>query len=310
MSSAEAVLLVADAGDDTGLGHVARSSALAQALGERGITIECVGYRAPEIRTRDGVEWRPQASAHQIVELAGHDRVVVLDSYRMPTASVDAIASTARLAIMLDFGEPPPAAALAIAPGLPSDDRPGMLAGLRYACLSPAFRDLPARDPAAIVEQVLVTTGGGDPGGRAAELAAAAAAALPDARVQLLQGAQAEVKSPPTVELVAPFEAMAGALAETDLIVCGAGGTLVEACAAGVPALGVVLAANQAPLAAALLRAGAVSLLDDGDDPEAAIETLGRDLARRTAQSQAARAAVDGRGAERVAAQIERLISR
>ena len=179
LSSAEAVLLVADAGDDTGLGHIARSSALAQALGSARHHDRVRRLQSPRDRTRDGVEWRPQASAHRIVELAGRHRVVVLDNYRMPTASVDAIASAARLAVMLDFGTPPPAAALAIAPSLARDDRPGMLAGLRYACLSPAFRDLPARDPAAIVEQVLVTTGGGDPGGRAAELAAAAAAALP-----------------------------------------------------------------------------------------------------------------------------------
>jgi spore coat polysaccharide biosynthesis predicted glycosyltransferase SpsG len=124
--------------------------------------------------------------------------------------------------------------------------------------------------------------------------------------VILIRGPRASAEPPEGVEVIGPLGSLVELLAAADLVVCGAGGTMVEACAAGVPAAVTVLAPNQAPIARALERAGAVVRIDDAE-PEAAVAALGGDRARRAELTRAARAAVDGRGADRVAAAIERL---
>jgi UDP-2,4-diacetamido-2,4,6-trideoxy-beta-L-altropyranose hydrolase len=157
---------------------------------------------------------------------------------------------------------------------------------------------------------VLVSTGGGDPGRLASAIAAAAAAALPAAGIELVRGPYADLEAPAGVELIEPGEIMREALARADLAVCGAGQTMLEACALGTPCLAVVLADNQAPNARALERSAAVMLVDPTDEPRLCetLTALAADKESRAAMSRAGQQAVDGAGAARVAAAIERLI--
>ena len=112
-----------------------------------------------------------------------------------------------------------------------------------------------------------------------------------------------------SVELIGPLEGMVEVLRRSDLVICGAGGTMLEACAVGTPSLIAVLAPNQAPIVETLARAGAVVRLDDAEHgAEATLRTLGGDRERRGQLARAARAAVDGGGAARAAAAIERLL--
>jgi spore coat polysaccharide biosynthesis predicted glycosyltransferase SpsG len=302
------MLLVADAGAGAGLGHLTRSSALAVALRSRGLELDCVAFGASSEVVRAGVSWRPEGLPEAIVELAATSRVAIVDSYNLPATSLDSIVAASRVVLMHDVGEPHPGAALVVAPSDPGPARPGWLTGLEHACLGRAFAGLPAPRLSASVDTVLVTTGGGDPGGRAGDLAAAAARALPQARIRLVRGPQAPAVQPGSVELIGPLDGMVEALSASDLVVCGAGGTMLEACAVGAPTLAMVLAPNQAGLAAAAVRACAVELLDgDAGDGEDAIRALAGDRPRRGRLSEAARVAVDGLGAERVAIAVERL---
>jgi spore coat polysaccharide biosynthesis predicted glycosyltransferase SpsG len=305
------VLLVADAGSDAGLGHLQRSSVLAATLLKRGIAVRCFGHGAGAETERERVRWEPLEDPQWLAEPAAAHGAVVVDSYLLPDATLAAIAAASRLVVFQDVGEPHPDAALVIAPSDPTPSREGRLTGLEHALLSPRFRNLPSREPQARVETVLVTTGAGDPGGRSVDLAAAARRALPESRVLLLRGPQTAVKAPPGVDVVGPLQSLAELVGQADLVVCGGGGTLFEVCAAGVPAAVTVLAPNQAPIVEALARAGAVVRLDDAEHgAEATLRTLGADRERRGQLARTARAAVDGGGAARTAAAIERLLGR
>jgi len=306
LSPGRGVLLVADAGSDSGLGHLQRSSVLAAALGKRGLEFRCLGFEAGAGIEREGVAWEPLADPQTLGEAAAAHEAVVVDSYRLPGAALAAVAEDSRLVAIHDHGEPPAGAVLVIAPSDQSPSGEGRLTGLEHALVSPRFRDLPLREPPTSIETVLVTTGAGDPGGRASGLAEAVRRALPQSRVILLQGPQAAVDAPPGVEPMRLVDDLAELLGRVDLVVCGGGATMVETCAAGVPAAVTVLAPNQAPIVEALEGTGAVIRLDRSE-PEETLRALGHDRSRRAGLARAARAAVDGRGASRVAAAIERL---
>jgi spore coat polysaccharide biosynthesis predicted glycosyltransferase SpsG len=307
LSVPRSALFVADAAPDAGLGHLVRSSALADAVRDRGIEIESVAFEAVAVLERDGVIWEPETDVERIRALAGERPIVVLDSYRLPGEVRTRIADVAELVVLDDFNLPHPEASITVAPSDPAASSASRLTGLRYALLGRRFRDLDVREPPGSIETVLVTTGGGDPGGRAVELATAARRALPDARVQLLRGPQADFRAPSDVELIEPMESTLDALQGADLVVSGAGVTTLEACAAGVPTVIIVLAPNQAPLAEALRRARAVVQVADGSPANAEIASLAADRPKRVRLVDAGRAAVDGRGALRVAERIERL---
>lgn len=308
MSTNEGVLFVADAAEDAGLGHLSRSSALAAALRDRGCRIHCLGFEATGAGERDGVEWSPETDPARIVDRAERHRLVVLDTYRLPAADIDAIASSVPIAVMHDFGEPRADATLVIAPSDPKPSRPGVLRGLRHACLSSRFFALPPRSVTSVSE-VLVSTGGGDPGRRAVQLAVAVSEALPAVRVRLVRGPQAaDAEAPRKIEMVGPFENLLQPLMDADLVVCGAGSTAVEACATGAPVIVQVLAPNQEPLATILEEADAVVRIEGETQLEPQLVGLARDPVRRALLSRAAQAAVDGRGAARVAAEIEQLL--
>ena len=157
---------------------------------------------------------------------------------------------------------------------------------------------------------MLVSTGGGDPGGLASEIAAAAVVALPAAGIELVRGPNADLEVPAGVELIEPGEFMREALARADIAVCGAGQTMLEACALGTPCVAVALADNQAANARALERSAAVMLVDPTDGPRLreTLAALAADKESRAAMSRAGQEAVDGAGAARVAAAIGRLI--
>lgn len=300
------MLLVADGGVAAGLGHLQRSSVLAGAVAELGLETRCLAHGASEVITREGVTWEPVGDPAALAGEALDRGAVVADSYTLDGGVLGELAQAAPLVVIHDLGQPHPDAALVIAPADPAASTPRRLNGLEHALVSRRFSGLPAREVAAAPRVVLVTTGGGDPGGRAVELAATARTALADASVLLLQGPQAELAAPDGVEALGPVADLAELLRRVDLVVCGGGGTMVEVCAAGLPAAVTVLAANQAPIVEALATAGAVVRLDRGD-PVAVLRALA-DRDRRAELGRTARAVVDGQGPARIAAAIADLL--
>ena len=93
-------------------------------------------------------------------------------------------------------------------------------------------------------------------------------------------------------------------IAQADLVIGAGGSSNWERCALGVPALVVILAKNQAPIAQALGRAGVIYNLGWSRDLQAAdyanaLSTLNHDCL--AAMSEKALALVDAKGAERMA---------
>ena len=305
--SATALLVAADAAPGVGLGHLSRSGSIVEALRERGASVAALSRDAREASEWRGVRGQPAP----LVDLPARARgaaAVILDSYHATESDAEAIAVLAPLAVFNDVDDPVRAASLVIAPSRDApgrDDGARWLVGFEHAPLGPAFRDAPPPEIADEVRSVLVSTGGGDPGGHGAALARTVAAALPGAEVRLIRGPDAALEPPAGVVVLGATENLAEALGDADLALIAAGNTLLEACALGTPSLAVVAVPNQARSAARLQAQGAIETIDPGD-PElgARIADVAGDPARRREMSDAARAAVDGRGADRVAGEL------
>jgi spore coat polysaccharide biosynthesis predicted glycosyltransferase SpsG len=293
------VVMAADAAPGAGLGHLSRSSALAGVLRDRGADVRAIALGATEPVERDGIAWEPGD-----LSAPGDADVVVLDSYRTPSDDAEALAKKAHLVAFHDQGEPIAGATLVISTVF-DEARPGILGGLAFAPIDPAFRAR-ARPRPQEARWVLVTTGGTDPSGIGATVAADLAGDFE--RVSLVRGPQASGDVPGDVEPIRGGS-LVEPLTRCDLVVTAAGVTLLEACAAGTPAVALVVADNQRPGAERLAREGAIALVDPPDARAAAdaARALAADPLRRRELSVRARNLVDGRGLERIAERIEAL---
>jgi spore coat polysaccharide biosynthesis predicted glycosyltransferase SpsG len=294
------VAVIADAGPQVGLGHLARGSAIAAALRARGVEVTCHGLGAEEALTLDDLRWEPLADV--AAATAAPPSAVVLDSYRPGDAWPQA---GAPLVAFADGAAVRPGTALAVTIG-PRPAGAPVLAGLEYAPLRRAFWGLPRARAREAVERVLVSTGGGDVGDAAARATAAVRRALPDATVALVRGPQSRNPAPEGVELVVGAVSLRDELERADLLVAAAGQTALEAAAVGLPAVLCALVDNQRANAAALRDAGAAVVVDGlGPGLDRALRAL--DAAVLAELSARAQAAVDGYGALRIAYAVERL---
>ena len=190
-----------------------------------------------------------------------------------------------------------------------------LLGGPRYALLGPAFADAPRYEFDETVRSVGVFMGGDDAGGFSGAVldaldaigfagdievvATSSYVHLADLRERI--AARANTKFSLDLPNLAAF------FARHDLQVGAGGGASWERCCIGVPTLLVVVAENQRSVAPQLAADGIVAL---AETPDAA--TLAAQLAelvanphRRADLAKRARILVDGRGAERVAREIE-----
>ena len=194
-----------------------------------------------------------------------------------------------------------------------------ILLGPRHALLRREFaawrgwkRQIPA-----IARKVLVTMGGSDPDNVTERVIHAILAEHDLEATVVVGGSNPHLHKlqellgdrPGRVRLVENSTNMPGLLAWADIAVAGAGTTSLETCFLGLPALLVVLADNQRPVAEELSRRGVAIHLGEGAETEANV--LAGYLARlaassqiRKTMSQLGRELVDGQGAERVAARL------
>ncbi|MDO8881040.1 MAG: bifunctional UDP-2,4-diacetamido-2,4,6-trideoxy-beta-L-altropyranose hydrolase/GNAT family N-acetyltransferase [Coriobacteriia bacterium] len=298
--------ILTEAGLEIGLGHLARCVALYDALEALGCACAIVVagdapahiVGARRVRVAD---WRSPATAAEA--LAGAD-IAVVDSYLASgevyavvaevVASAAYIDDTARLAYPRGFvvnGNPDAAT-------LPwrAESAATRLLGVKYQLLRAEFAHSPERQVRERVQRVLVVSGGTDAADSLQALAAAARAAMRDAEIDV-------------VDAPRPAAAMRDAMLAADVAVSAAGQTLYELAAVGTPTVAVTVAENQRAQAFALHRAGAVMLAGEWGETgtlEAIVRSLVRleDPEMRAVYSAAARALVDGRGAERVAKRL------
>ena len=157
---------------------------------------------------------------------------------------------------------------------------------------------------------MLVVTGAGG-GSVGAELAHALQSALPHANVTLVRGPYAPAAPPGVSALEAP-ESLLEPLLSADLVVGGAGQTMLEAVATGAPSVALPLVDNQNRQARALASVGAVRLAEPptlGAAVSAARDLAADQVARRRLVERAQKA-VDGFGALRVAYHVAALAER
>jgi UDP-2,4-diacetamido-2,4,6-trideoxy-beta-L-altropyranose hydrolase len=190
-----------------------------------------------------------------------------------------------------------------------------LLLGPRYAMLRDEFaqyRDWSRNIPQK-AKRVLVTMGGSDPSNVTPRILRSLVA-LEDLQIRAVIGGSADDASaveeaagqyPERVKVFRDVRNMAELMAWADLAIAGAGTTCWEMCLLALPAVLIVVAENQEPIARGLASAGAA--LEAGRAQEIDCSTLTQqveailaDAARRRAMSRAARELVDGCGKERV----------
>lgn len=287
---------VADGLPDGGLGHLVRSSAVVLALRARGVDVSCCVHGRVEDVVVDGVLW--------LAERPVENRPMLVDSY-----TLDPEAVTVPCAWFDDGRSVPAGAELLISPAMPDDGGdPRRLHGYGWSCLRPCFWGAPRAEVRKTVQRVLVASGGGDPGAAGHRLAIAARNAVPRAEVRLVVGPQSTARPPAGVTAVVAPPNLAEELRAADLMICLAGQTALEAACMGVPAVIVAAVENQRVNASRLASTGAAATGTlDGSIVET-IATIAQDRSLRDAMSAAGQATVDGFGALRVAAEIERRI--
>ncbi len=299
------VRIVADASAGVGLGHLARCTALACALGEKGFEIQALGLGALEEVEVDGVRWAPWQPDLRALGEAIPD-LLVLDSYDR-IAWLRTVELPHKLLVAFEDALPHPGAAgivIALPDGL--GQRDGELAGLPFACLRRPFWEVGPRRLRDSPEQVLVTTGGGDLGGLAGRIAAHLNERLPGIQIKLVRGPGFAAEPPQGVTVLERPASLLKPLLDADAVVCAGGQTILEAAATGTPALVLEGAPNQRRQIAALAACEAILQVREVEVPDILERLLGSASQRRQLATRSQRA-VDGRGALRVAAELEAL---
>lgn len=198
------------------------------------------------------------------------------------------------------------------------------LIGPRYALLRPEFPEWRekslARRQHAKLKRVLISLGGVDRTNATGKILTelTRTALPPGTRLDIVMGANAP--SLQTVQAQAealPFETtvsinvndMAERMFLADLSIGAAGSTSWERCCLGLPAIMVILAANQRMIGKALVDAGASLMLDEGsiaDDLGALVNRFAESPGQLQKYSSNASAICDGRGVTRVVTLLER----
>ena len=318
------VHLVAASAPETGGGHVSRALALAQALRGRGVEASATFL--------DG---EPRGEAAREAARLGlrevpipDDTLVVAD---LPDANAaSALAPADRLVVFDDRDTFTGSARIVVQPSLPRWSGSGhadrVLAGYDFVPLSGRYRALrdgsvsgsaPVGTAAGGLPRVVLCFGGSDPAGATERLAPALAArSWGSARTFSLEvivgpghASSVERGGPAGFAIVRDPADLPERLAAADLAVVAAGTMKFEVACLGRPAILVGVADDQLPVGPAFAATGAALWLGDGRilDPARlahAVAALVGDPARREAMGLRAAAAVDGLGADRLAAAI------
>jgi UDP-2,4-diacetamido-2,4,6-trideoxy-beta-L-altropyranose hydrolase len=335
----------ADASVALGMGHLVRSRTLAEGLMGRGwrttiVTrdlvddlaagLDAAGIDIVRLPSGSSIESEPEAIAGRV----GPDvALVVSDHYglggawhramrrRIPGAAFMAIDDLADrwLPVDLVLNQNLGATAGAYATLTPASTR--ILAGAAFALLRPEFGELRARGRLrdGRVDRIIVFFSGSDGPdvtGRAVD--GLAGLGLP---IDVVVGAtyphlatlQAAVARELAVTIFVNTDDMASLMARADLALGAASSASWERCSLGLPALLVTMADNQVDAERRLVEAGAALAIGwhtsvTATDIERAVRAVCADPERVKAMSAAAARITDGRGTERIIAEIEAIV--
>jgi len=308
-----------------GGGHVARCTALSAALGEYGpvtVIIEPGGGLWEQHFAALGLETVCEPVTDR--SFAG----IVLDNYALDAGDVARWRTSTQgpLVQIDDFGCPLSGVDLAInaTPGLHGDILEGVpaLLGARYAMLGAPYTGVTSREISPEIERVVVGIGLDDSN---------------DATGLALQAIELAMSGKCCVDVIlGSISVNAGTIREmtearsnwnlyldadepwrlamqADLAITGGGQSLLERLALGIPSIGIAIADNQAPALAGAEAAGAIvnmgPLADLSVDMlSSSIRNLARDRKRRALLASSGQQLVDGHGAARTAAHLNKLV--
>jgi len=338
-------LFRADASVEIGIGHLVRCRALADELVRRGWSVgfasrettgavagvhPAEGYETlsipQDVQMDDEPYWlAARLSSNRPLLIVDHYDVgaIWLERARAWAGSIVAVDDLANRPLPVDLllNQNLGVDAAKYRSLVPGDAR--ILTGPMYALLRPEFATIHDRRRARSgrVDRILVFLSGGDPTnvtGRAAEAADSVGATV-DVVVGAGFPALAELRGwaagRPSVEVHVQTPSMASLMERADLAVGAPGSAAWERSAVGLPSILVVLADNQREPGRQLARLGAAVML--GWHEVVDVETIRRSIEdvraapdRVRAMSDAAARITDGRGTERVMAEIEALVDR
>jgi spore coat polysaccharide biosynthesis predicted glycosyltransferase SpsG len=296
-----------------GFGHLVRSRTLSTALGVPHV-VSFRGSRSSAAAARRLGSAVIEGSLRLAIRSIRPQLLVIDDPSRPAASRAVRIAREHGIPTVSlhDLGHAPCASNLSIdgtiAPG------PMSLSGVRYAVLDPKLLRVRAATRTARPGRpvVLIAFGGGSRRHLAAAIVRAIRRRIADVQIRIAGGFCGTVEPRQAgVVCVAPNDGLWTELARATVAVTAGGVSLYEACAVGVPAVGVSVVRAQRRTVAGLARCGAV--LDGGHGvPERRaaervarmVNDLLRSHTRRRALSTTARQLVDGRGAFRVASAI------
>lgn len=322
------LLVVTEGGPAVGLGHIRRCLSLATALRSLGLDVAFAiagGQPAVEIAAAakfDSMPLRDAGDAREVASAIGRSgaAAVLVDSYRATEEVLRACRPALTIAID-DLADRLLPADIVVnsAPGagdLPYRDltRAHLLLGPKYALLRPEFAGDVQRRTRAAIGRVLVTLGGGEHGGLTERVSEWLTQTLRDASIEVVagpfSGSKQNLQNEHLVVLAQPD--MREAMLRADIAVVAGGQTLFELAATRLPGIGIETGANQRrnlagfQAAGTIIRAGAAG---DADLPQrfvSALATLADAGVRETMGR--GRELVDGRGAERTAAAVVKLM--
>jgi UDP-2,4-diacetamido-2,4,6-trideoxy-beta-L-altropyranose hydrolase len=312
------VLFRVAAGPRRGFGHLVRSLSLARALGVRPLLCLRGGEQVIDTAIALGADVLTDGTPSSVGALKPD--VVVID---------DPIASAARrwitaarragsiVVTVHDLGIGCTDGDLVIDGSVTRTARPSKrrvaLTGARYAILDPRLPKGESR-VGPDTRRVLVALGGGPRRATAIAIAEAIAASDPRAEIRVAGGFSADPARPARgITWVSPVNGLGEELSHATVAVVGGGVSLYEACAIGVPAIGVPVVRSQTPTVRAFARKGAViGMPFKSPESRTAAEAVALldDPRRQASLRRRSMRLVDGRGAHRAAAAVLSFVRR
>lgn len=300
-----------------GFGHLVRSLSLARALGVRPLLCIRGAEQVVDTAIGLGADVLTDGTPKSIGRLKPD--VVVIDD-PIATAARRWIEAARRAGAIVvtvhDLGLGCPDGDLVIDGSVTRQAKPSKrrvaLTGARYAILDPRLPKGASRVDST--RRVLVALGGGPRRATAVAIAEAIAASDAHAEIRIAGGfvSQPEHVSP-AITWVAPASSLGEELSHATVAVVGGGISLYEACAMGVPAVGLPVVSAQTSTVRAFARHGAaVGMPFQAPETRtaAAAVALLNDPRRRAALRQRSMNLVDGKGAQRAAAAVLSFVRR
>jgi spore coat polysaccharide biosynthesis predicted glycosyltransferase SpsG len=318
------VMFVAPAGPRRGFGHLVRCVSFARALGVRPLVAIRGSRRVIETALAFGADVLPDAGP-RVIRAMRPDVVVVDDPVaRSARRWMNAARRAGALVVSVhDLGIGCREADVVI-DGSITRARRGprgsvSLNGSRFALLDPAIAEaarqrrvtVRERRQARQARRVLIALGGGPRVRLAGAIADAIVAADPTIEVRIAGGFVVAPRTASSkVVWIGASRGLSTELSEASAAVVAGGVSLYEACAVGVPAVGLPVVPGQVPTVRAFGRHGAVVPAPLGASPDqVATRTVSllNDRPRQRSLSRRGQTLVDGQGAARAAATVTAL---